>query len=166
MRKRGPNQYRVDTEEACAYITIESRGAVVEAVIDLGDFDKVMERHWGLSTDGYPRNMSTNRKGTRGLSLHRLVMGDIEGVEYDHINRNKLDNRKENLRPCTRKQNCQNRGVRRDSKTGLKGVQKRAENVYRARIQMGEKRITIGHYPTPELAHEAYNQEAARLNLN
>ena len=57
-----------------------------------------------------------------GSCMHRVIMNNPDGLDVDHINRNTLDNRKENLRVCTRAQNCQNKPARRDSATGYKGV--------------------------------------------
>lgn len=46
----------------------------------------------------------------RTKKLHRLVINAKDGEEVDHINRNKLDNRRINLRICTRQENLMNRG--------------------------------------------------------
>tara|TARA_Y100000296_G_scaffold73049_1_gene90117 strand:+ start:393 stop:1019 length:627 start_codon:yes stop_codon:yes gene_type:complete len=60
--------------------------------------------------------------GDRRRSIHREVMGDPEGMDIDHINGDTLDNRKENLRICTRSQNSRYKKLRCDSASGFKGV--------------------------------------------
>ena len=50
-------------------------------------------------------------------------MNASKGVQVDHINGDPLDNRKENLRICMHSENCRNRKVRSDSRSGYKGVQ-------------------------------------------
>jgi hypothetical protein len=57
---------------------------------------------WCLENQGYAMN------GVKKLKLHQLVMGKKKGLEIDHINGNKLDNRKFNLRHVTHKENSQN----------------------------------------------------------
>jgi hypothetical protein len=74
------------------------------AIIDLEE--KSLEVHqWSLSGDGYPM---TYIKG-KFIKLHHIVVGKPpKGKVTDHINRNKLDNRKENLRFVTQKENLLN----------------------------------------------------------
>lgn len=77
-------------------------GATAAVKIDEEDIDKVICLQWHITTGGYVESTSGIRL------LHRLIMNAKEGEEVDHINGNKLDNRKENLRLCTREQNSHN----------------------------------------------------------
>lgn len=92
--------------------------------------------------------------------LHRLawfyVHGEWPKGHIDHINHITTDNRIANLRDVTRSLNLQNqiRPMSRN-KSGYLGVSKHGPS-YRAQILAGGKRMIIGVYPTPELAHEAY----------
>ena len=73
------------------------------ALIDPEDYDKVSAvGSWCIDSNGYVIN---HRAG----KLHQVIMGTRRGLEIDHINRNKLDNRKENLRFVTHRKNTQNR---------------------------------------------------------
>ena len=98
-------------------------------LIDEEDYDKVMsaisERskwyYWTNKSPTHPREYATT--GCRRQSVHRVVMDAPKGMDVDHINGNGLDNRKENLRLCTRSQNAMNRKPRFDNPTGYKGVQ-------------------------------------------
>lgn len=93
----------------------------------------------------------------------------------DHINGDTLDNRKQNLRICTKAENNRNRRV--NSRLGTvpyKGVYKRKNskiNSYRASVSYQDKTYNLGHYNTPEEAAEVYNNKATELfgefaNLN
>lgn len=82
--------------------------------------------------------------------LHRVVWimhnGDIpEGLQIDHINRVKTDNRIDNLRLVTRSQNQHNVGGRGNNKYGLGGVTRvESKNGWIARIGINKKRIYLG----------------------
>lgn len=61
---------------------------------------------------------SNNRKHIR---MHRLITNDEYSI-VDHINNNKMDNRKENLRQATKQTNNINRGANKNNKLGIKGI--------------------------------------------
>ena len=89
--------------------------------------------------------------------MHRLLMKPEEGLLVDHINGLTLDNRRSNLRIVTSFQNQKNSAVRSNSSTGFKGVSKHKDGSFQARIKLPEgKRISLGYFPTAELAGEAY----------
>lgn len=62
------------------------------------------------------------RDGGKTIPLHRYIMKAVKGQEIDHINRNKLDNRLENLRFCTRSENRKNTSPSSANNYGHKGV--------------------------------------------
>ena len=91
-------------------------------------------------------------------------MNAPDGMEVDHINGNGLDNRKANLRLCTRAQNQMN-SIKRTGKSSIfKGVSwhKNAWK-WRANIKINQKDIHIGYFDTELEAAEAYDIEAIRL---
>jgi len=104
------------------------------------------------------------------ISASRML---LSAPLVDHVNGNKLDNTRGNLREATSRQNSWNRKLRSDSKIGYKGVirdPKRKQ--YRARIQVGDKRIHTRCYATAIEAARAYDAlarehygEFARLNF-
>lgn len=99
---------------------------------------------------------SVTKNGYRrcsGQQVHRLVWlyftGQIPDKDIDHINGIRLDNRIENLRVVSRKENLWNR---RD----VKGYIQQVSGNYTARIRNNYKTMNLGTYKTPEEAHSAY----------
>ena len=87
-----------------------------------------------------------------------------EGFEIDHINRNKKDNRLANLRLVTRSLNEANKGVRKTSKSGFKGVHfENSCKKWRAKIQKDGNRFHIGDFNFIKDAVIAYNNTAKQL---
>ena len=74
------------------------------ALIDQSDYDALSKYRWHYH-DGYA---TANINGT-SVYMHRMVANTPQGMHTDHINHDKLDNRKENLRVVTRFENMQNR---------------------------------------------------------
>lgn len=101
------------------------------ALVDDEDFHLVTERRWHFY-QGYARRQLS--KGTppnrtvQSILMHRVILGLVpgDGLDADHINRNRLDNRKANLRVVTRGQNAQNTGGRRGATSQHRGVYWRA----------------------------------------
>ena len=131
-----------------------TRGAVT--VIDDGNAH-LKEKKWYQNNTGYAAREENNRT----VLMHRLIMEAKPGQEVDHINGDKLDNRKSNLRFVTRRQNLQNRTW------PMKGVSKKSDNTrgprrWVARITVDGKLKFLGDFYTPEEAENAY-REAARF---
>jgi hypothetical protein len=103
------------------------------------------------------------------LLMHRLIMDAGPGTFVDHIDGNGLNNKKENLRFCSKSQNSQNKSKKTNSYSVYKGVfklkQKNLKKTWRAYIFDSDvkKRITIGYYETEQDAAIAYNQKAIEL---
>ena len=109
---------------------------------DLEDYDKIKDYCWCID-NGYV--VSTDRTTGKKVQLHRLIMHPEKDEDIDHINRNKLDNRKANLRVCTSSDNAKNRGTRKNSVSGVTGVTwNKQASKWEARINMSGKRIHLG----------------------
>lgn len=145
MRK--PNKYYIDTETHIAHFETNKGEPFI---VDEEDVEKVLEYSWSYSTNGY---LVTKDKQGHHLALSRYIMnaGDSP-LDVDHINRDKSDNRKCNLRMCTRTQNNYNRVS--NNFLGIKGVTKRGKKYV---AQLAGK--CLGAFNTPEEAHEAWKQE-------
>jgi hypothetical protein len=77
------------------------------ALVDDVDADVGVGIKWHLSSTGYAINTAG-----KGLALHRVIglrIGEVEGMDIDHRNGDRLDCRRQNLRVCTRSMNCRNR---------------------------------------------------------
>lgn len=116
------------------------------ALVDDYDFEAISAFNWFLDKNGYAMK-SSKRDGTG--RMHRMVMNAGNGQEVDHINRDKLDNRRSNLRLVTHHENCLNR-------TRGVGVSFRPDRKrWRARIKFEGKEIHLGHFVTRLEALEA-----------
>lgn len=149
------NKYEI-CDNVC-YILFE--GSSQKAIIDKEDIDKVKPFYWRIVNDGYVVSR-TRGKNRESIRLHRLIVGNITHFPTDHINRNKLDNRKCNLRICTPMENANNQGISTTNTTGHKNIIKRTkDNKYVVNfIHMG---ITYwcGAYNTIEEALTARNKK-------
>jgi hypothetical protein len=102
--------------------------------------------------------------------MHHIILKLQPGEEGDHINRNTLDNRRENLRRATHSQNCCNQRVLKASNTsGFKSITKawargRHYERWRVRIAFNGKRIHIGYFRSPEVAARAYDEAAKKYH--
>lgn len=96
------------------------------------------------------------------IGLHRLIMGNPKNMVIDHINRNPLDNRKENLRICTIQENLRNQ-KRPNNKTGFNGVSVAYNGKYSAQIKINYKKIHLGIYKTLEEAINARKEAEKRF---
>ena len=136
------------------------------AIVDDEDFERLAQWRWFVNAYGYVVRHAKphERTGEHGMIwMHHAMLPKKEGFEIDHKNRNPLDNRRCNLRYATRTQNKFNRGVRKDSKIGLKGVE-RSGSGFSSRIMIEGKRTYLGIFRTPEEAAAAYEEAARRLH--
>lgn len=111
------------------------------ALVDDEDFERLNQYKWYFS-NGYAKHDSGGRKNRTRLYMHRMALKAEPGQEVDHINRNKLDNRKSNLRFVTHYQNSINVFIRRDNKSGHTGVflnpKTKKHRAYIDRMNLGE----------------------------
>lgn len=97
------------------------------ALVDDEDFDWLNKFRWYLSDSGYAKRdqhikLEINKYSKKTIWMHRIINNTKGGLFTDHINQNKLDNRKENLRTVTKSQNGFNRGKQSNNTSGVKGV--------------------------------------------
>lgn len=130
-------------------------------IIDPEDFALVSPFYWNANGKGYP-SATINGKT---VGVHRLILGLAygDGKLGDHINGDKLDNRRANLRVCTRSQNQCNRKRPRCKKLEFRGI-KSAGRSYIASIMLNRKTIHLGTFKDPTLAALAYDKAAKELH--
>lgn len=118
-------------------------------IFDKEDFERIKNHTWTLSSNGYVRS-------SYKISFHRLVMDCPEDKVIDHVNHNPLDNRKQNLRICTYRQNSFNKKVSQNNLSGVSGVVSvKGKNRWKARIWYKGEQIYLGQYKTFEEAVNA-----------
>lgn len=148
-------------------------GRVFQEITTLVDAD-VAARFAGVTLwidpEGYALMYRRGPAGEKITSrFHRMILGvdDAAAALVDHINGDKLDNRRENLRIVSRQQNVWNSGMRSDNTSGYKGVTfKKATGKYIARIRHNGRRIHIGDFTDPAEAARAYDAKAMELRDN
>lgn len=131
-------------------------------VVDEVDLAIVEKKSWHITAQGY---VATDGNG-KSTKLHNLILNPKVTELIDHINRNKLDNRRSNLRKCTKQQNCFNQGLRCTNTSGFKGVVfDKRRNAYYSRITHNGKTYHLGTFRADDivLAAKAYNQKAIEL---
>jgi len=134
------------------------------ALVDDKDYEQLNQWKWHY--DRYAIRAEyvgkiDGKEKNRKILMHRLIMDTPEGMHTDHINGNKLDNRRGNLRVCTNAQNQQNRKTV-SGKSKYKGVSWRGGGYNRwfAMIKVDREPKCLGYFDTEEQAAIAYNEAA------
>jgi hypothetical protein len=141
------------------------------AKVDPEDYDRFKDHEWyaaGCAPHFYANRLV--RKGNAGktkfLAMHREIMNPPEGIFIDHINRDKMDNRKANLREATYSQNGANRPkFNRPANSKYKGVslqKTKTKRTWQATICVNRKRIYLGTFYNEIEAAKAYDQAAKK----
>lgn len=126
-------------------------------VIDDADSQSLEGSRFHLHNCGYVTTYS--KKTKRNALLHRLIINPPAGYEVDHINGDKLGNRRENLRLATKSQNMANKSKHLSNKSGFKGVvQKRG--IWLAQIGYDSQTHGLGTFRNPLDAARAYDDAA------
>lgn len=146
--------------EDCAYIILANKvGEETGRVkIDKEDVEKVKNHRWTDNGNGYIRTFN----GTTPIYLHRFLMGCSEEEEIDHKNRDRKDNRKQNLRIVEHYVNCHNRGKK--SPYLIRG--RNLSKPYVARLTVHGERIYLGYYEAEKDAEIRIKEECERRGLN
>ena len=146
-RNKRYNKYDLESNEYGTGYTAKNQ----IFTFDKEDYEKISKYSWAMTSAGYIVSHNENNKYIR---LHRIVMDAQNGQIIDHINRNKSDNRKANLRFCTYSENIYNSGLRSNNKTGVTGVIY-GDGLWVAYIGNQNKLIRLGSYKNKESAVKA-----------
>lgn len=144
------------------------------SLVDDADYEWLNQWKWFCGSDGYAkRNIPIKDDPNirqKSISMHRIILEAKDGEVCDHKNNNRLDNRRENLRICTPKENSHNRSIQKNNQYGFRGVgkilSKRGNAKWIARIRVNRKLIHIGTFPSISLAAHAYDEIAKKYNFS
>lgn len=129
----------------------------------------------GRTQGGFVNNKSNNSKGYCHIKFNGsmvpyhailwvVVYGEIPNNKViDHINGNRSDNRLENLRLVSHRQNLQNQRKHRDGK--LAGCRQRKSGKWQAQVRVDNSIIHLGTYNSDLEAHSAYLNYIEKNNL-
>jgi len=136
------NRFRIDGQTLIVYNRKDNK----EILFDVDDFDLVNKTTANINVYGYAQGYLNGKMQI----IHRVIMNAPKGLQVDHINGNRLDNRKKNLRLATSQMNNHNNTI-------AKGyVYDSRYKLYYARIAVNRKQIHIGSYKTEAEARKAY----------
>ena len=127
-------------------------------LVDKDDFEQISKMKWYLDTKGY----AVNSKHTR---MHRIINKTPRGLQTDHKNGNKLDNRRSNLRTATASENQYNRKTMSNNTSGHKGVSwSKVMKKWHVYINKDGVRHQLGFYSDKEEAIKVYKDAAVLLH--
>lgn len=122
-------------------------------LVDAEDSVWLNKKKWYMTSIGYPARTVYQDGKAKKLLMHRAIMEAAKNQEIDHINRDKLDNTRSNLRFCSHRENMLNRDFTFVRKGGV--YLDKQSGKWHARLQVNLKRRSLGHFKTRELALRA-----------
>ncbi len=128
------------------------------SIIDDDIYDYLSKFKWYYNK-GYARRRARKSEGLNRekVMLHRFIINAKEGEIVDHINGNTLDNRVNNLRIVSNKENVWNSTYMRNTKSGVKGITwHKRDKVWMVRIQKNGIRYSLGNYGSLKEAKKIY----------
>lgn len=132
-----------------------SQGKV--AIVDDEDFEWLSQWKWCFRQQGYAGMGIVENGKQRIVYMHRLIAGTPKGMDTDHIDKNKLNNQRKNLRICTHEENCRNRSKSCNNTTGVKCVVLDSRTGrFRAYIKVKYRQIHIGMFDSIVEASSAH----------
>lgn len=135
-----------------------------EFLFDIEDLPLIESRSWYKDKDGYLVSCYFFNGRRRFVRFHRIVMRAKPGQFVDHINKNRADNRKQNLRCCMMSENVRNRSAYSTNTSGVTGVYfDKQRKKWVASISYNKKRILIGRFASKEDAVLARLEKEAEL---
>lgn len=141
------------------------------AIVDDECYNELNKWRWHCDGRGYAARTEHNgydngKRVTQSIKMHRQILRASKGVFVDHINGDKLDNRRSNLRFATTAQNNRNSKTPAHNSSGYKGVyedKRNLKNKWQAYITVDNKKIHLGYFYTKEDAAKKYNDVAKEL---
>jgi hypothetical protein len=122
------------------------------AMVDDQDYEILSKWKWYVTWNGYAARSQHRKRGKNKYSckkvwMHREINKTPNGFITDHVNRNKLDNRRCNLRTASKSENAINTGIPRNNKSGYKGVYwEKWSGKWRAELKINRRKHRLGRY--------------------
>jgi hypothetical protein len=149
-------------------VTGKKYAGMYEALVDDEWYDYLMQWSWSILPKNentiYAKAIVRDNKTRHIIKMHRVVTGVADGEEVDHIDGNGLNNQSHNLRICNRSQNTRNQHIRKNNKSGYKGVCAVHYGKFSAQIMVNRKQIYLGRFETAEEASLAYNEACVKYH--
>lgn len=143
---KDPNEVVVHDDYAEVILYNRECVEIARAIIDIEDIDKIKDRKWCFSR-GYVKTDIIIDGKRKALFLHRLINGTPADLFTDHINGNKLDNRKANLRSVTNQENTFNRHNSDNKTSGIIGVAwDKQQSKWQAYLHYNYKKKHLGYF--------------------
>ena len=141
------NEYVLYDDYAEIVIKTEKHGTFYTK-IDLEDVERCRDYTWRISYRKSKWYIGTSKKKPKiRMYLHRFIMNCPDKFEVDHQNGDGFDNRKNNLKIVTHKQNMENIGLNRANKSGVRGVYwSKRDKVWIVQVGHNGKKLTYGRY--------------------
>ncbi len=131
--------------------------------LDQEDFELFRFFKWRIDRDGYARTSVWVDGANETRLLHRVIMNATKGMEVDHINHRRADNRKINLRLVTKSQNQMNSKKKNGFSSKYKGVSfVKLYGKWQATITIDGKNKNIGSFISEKEAAKTYNNYARK----
>lgn len=147
------------------------------AIVDDSDYAELVKYKWRAQRNEqkwYAVRYTRNLLGLPRVSwMHRQIVNTPSGAETDHINGDGLDNRRCNLRVCSKSQNLINAGPQRNNTSGYKGVHfHKQKGLWYAQIRANRIKFQSRYFESKDDAARAYDElakqhfgEFAQLNF-
>jgi len=135
------------------------------ALVDDEDYDELMKHKWFCGNSEYGSWAGRNdRKKRVTIYMHREIMKTPPGLETDHVNHSRLDNRRANLRICTKIENMRNQHKPKGKTSSqYKGVcWHKRDSKWCAYIRIDHKCVSLGYHLKEEAAARAYDKAARK----
>lgn len=133
------------------------------AFVDDADYEWLSQWKWHATSTGYAARCALINGKHRTLYMHQVILQTPIGFASDHIDKNRLNNQRSNLRICSQRQNTFNRPKRKGARSQYKGVYL-VEGRWKASAQADGKRINLGFFATEIDAAKAYDNVARRVH--
>lgn len=137
----------------------------VEIYVDIEDYDWLRQFSWHISHQGYAhRNASKSSTGNKFTLMHRMILNIVgPNIIVDHIDGNKLNNQRNNLRIGTNQLNQANSRMSKNNTSGYKGViWNKERNKWQAQIMVNRRYMFLGRFDDIHEAANAYDVAAVK----